>query len=272
MAESIYPMILGLLLQLRRPKRPRDFFLGLYFCHLDAGKWTRWRRTASLAHVLWTMTAPLCNSWAAYSVTHARHAGTRLSGATLWGTPVWDRHLKARKGLCAVLLCYVMSGATSAVLARKRRNVSAVPMAPRVFKPVQSRLAYPGLCEQGWQCGGETAGTLSRISDTPDFASLSHSNLGSVTPKVLLFCSSLVNGTKFYCLQPETWGSLPAAYCSQTQKLPILLLTYFQNLFSTSPFSLTWAISSFDLLPKIIMKQSIPSILVFLHANLPELS
>ena len=182
-----------------------------------------------------------------------------------------------------VMLCYCYG----CCISRERRSITAAVPARREEMCLQflrllpsshllpaSQLApsLPWVPRTGrtvWR--GETAGTLSRISGTPDFASLSHSNLGSVTPKVLLFLL-LVGEWHQSLLSSARNLRFLSPYCSQTQKLPILLLTHFQNLFSTSPFSLTWANSSFDLLPKIIMKQSIPSVLVFLHANLPELS
>jgi len=182
-----------------------------------------------------------------------------------------ERHLeKPGRVVCSsVVLCYVRCYLCCA--SQERGNVSAVPMAPRVFfQPLSSALPTQGSANSADSVTQRDSCTLNRSSDTPEFTWLSHSNLRSVAPKVLLFLLLIGEWHQILLFSARNLRFL-SSYCSQTQKLPISLLTHFQNLFSTSPFSLTWANSSFDLLPKTIIKQSIPSISVFLHANLPEL-
>ena len=56
-----------------------------------------------------------------------------------------------REAVCGyVVLCYVYCCSCCASL--KRTNVSAFPMAPRIFWPLSSHLAYPGFNEQCGQC------------------------------------------------------------------------------------------------------------------------
>lgn len=144
----------------------------------------------------------------AYSITHARHEVLACPGL-LCEVHLRDRHLeKPGRVVCSsVVLCYVWCYLCCA--SQKRRNVSAVPMAPRVFcQSLSSRLAYPGLREQGWQCGA--ARQLALWAGSAIHLTLPHcptATSGLWPQKCSFFCSSLVNGTKFYCLQPETWGS-----------------------------------------------------------------
>ncbi|CAI9160703.1 unnamed protein product [Rangifer tarandus platyrhynchus] len=87
----------------------------------------------------------------------------------LYAVHLRDGHLgKPGRVVCgSVVLCYVWCYRCCA--SRKRRNVSAVPTAPRAFfQPLSSRLACLGFSEQCRQWDKRQL-ALSRISDAPDF-------------------------------------------------------------------------------------------------------
>ena len=207
-AEAIYPMILGLLLQLRLLKRPcissRPVFLSP-----DMGKWTRWRQTASLAPCsVNNDSAPLCNSWARWQRYTCASRGTRLSAGYFVRYTRVSVTWKSPEGLCAVLLCYVMSGPTSAVLARREETCQQFQW---LLESSSSLLAPPCLpwvqqtVRTVWH--SETVALWARAAihlNSPDCPTATS---GLWPQKCSFFCSSLVNGTKFYCFQPETWDS-----------------------------------------------------------------
>lgn len=215
-----------------------------------------------------TVTARLGNSGARLEPYACASRGAR------WSAGHFVRHTclmvtwESPEGLCAVLLCYVMSGATAAVLAAREETCRQFQ---RLLEPPSS-LSARALPALGSASSADSGIQRDSWREPDQRCTWLHPTvpwqLRPVAPKVLLFLL-LVGEWHQILLSSARSLRFLSPYCSQIQKPPVLL-RHFQTLFSTSPFSLTWANSSFDLLPKTIMKQSIASISVFLHANLPE--